>query len=405
MLRLLQIVIIGSLCAAVFAILYGNSDPATVSFLGGSVASGTLGGFLLVAFFGGVLLTAIGALFIGMRQSFQIRRSISRERRMRTGWEKFADGQLLSLLGDDSKALESYRNLIKTTPEAVAALAPLSASLPQADLDALMDGSADDATSSGLLPFLRAKRAESEGAYVRAVEQYQAAFDTVKSPTLLRLARDAAVKAELIEKARTLHQKLSQITKLTECDLVAEANLAALELPEAHEERVPKLRELVRRYPNSAPLVTELAKLEHEAGRGDQAALLLGRAARLSKTEASLAAFEAQLRTIPLERALSVIDQCGKGDWEFFVESKLATLIHHRAISAATDLWETVRTRTLSARAAKLGTALSLLTERKDAAIESLLSLATAESFRALEPLNDTSRNKVVALAPQFSTP
>lgn len=399
MLRLIQIVIIGSLCAVVFALLYGNSTPVGVSFFGSTFASGTLGSFLLLSFFSGLFLSSLGALFYGVRQSFHTRRVAAQNRRLRAAWDKFSDAQLSKLLGDTSRAEECYIELMRTTPEATAVFAPLAESGSAEALETLpRDGSA-------LVDFLLGRQAERERSYVRATERYTAAYDQTKIPELLRIARDTAIKAELFDKATALHQKLAQTSKLTDADTSVEASLAARELPTAPDERPAKLRDMVRRYPNSAQLVEELAALENGAGKADQAALLLGRAARLTPSEERLAAFEAQLKRLSLERALSVIDQAGKGaSFELFLPTKIATMIHHRAVSTATEAWEAIEDKS-SPRLQRLGAAIAVLAERKDAALDSLTAVTPDGALMALTNQSDQRNKKVIGLAPRYSTP
>ncbi len=399
MLRLIQILVIGSLCAVVFALLYGNSSPVAVSFFGSTVASGSLGGFLLVSFFTGLLLASLGAFFYGIRQSFHTRRVAAQNRKLRAAWDKFSEAQLSKILGDDARAEELYTDLLRSSPEATAVFVPLAESGSAEALAALpQDGSA-------LVQFLRGKQAERESSYVRATELYSAAYEQTRLPALLRLARDASIRAELFDKARTLHQKLAQSANLNDADTVIEAQLAARDLPSNPEERPSKLRELVRRYPNSAVLVEELAALETTSGKPDQAALLLGRSARLNPTAERIAAFEAQLHRLSLERALSVIDQAGKGaSCDLFLPTKLATMIQHRAISAATEAWEAIEDKSAE-RLQRLGAAIAILAERKDAAVDSLTAVTPDGSLLALTKYSEPSNKKVVGLAPQFSTP
>jgi|GEM_PF-4716063 len=400
MLRIIQIVVIGTICSLVFALLYGNSSLVTVLFFGNSVATGSLGSFLLLAFFSGLLITGLGALFFGIKHSLQMKKISGRERRMHKGWAAFSDAQLSALLGDASLAQTQYKELLLAVPEATAAYAPLAAYDNIQAREHLPEG------NSALLNYLKGQQAERQQSFVRATERYQAAFEAAKIPTLLRLARDSAIKADQFDIATSIHQKLNTVTKLSDDDVQVEATLAARELSVlSAEARAAKVRDLVKRYPSSIVLVTELAELENSNNKPEQAALLIGRVLRLNPSEELVARFENSLKKLPMERALSILELATKGlSAQIVTPIKLATLINQRAISAAQDVWNSASDRS-SPRMLKLGAALAMLTDRKDLAIDSLSAATSAESSAVLNYDAELALRKTVGLAPQYSTP
>jgi tetratricopeptide (TPR) repeat protein len=340
-----RLIALAILIAVTIYITLTNSETATIK-VGPNISVTTYAGviYLGVFFFGSVVASVI-ALFFGFKSYLRERKLRSAARTHQLFFDLFVKGRSFMASEEWGAARAVWEQILHQDPDNTIA---------RVELATCFQNLGDLREALRVLDTMRASNHLNAAVLFKAVELNRklgnstAASDNLalivrEAPTkrALELARDIAEELGRIEDALDYQRALEKIGYVSEEMTEAKTRLTFTQLVKSVENQ-NSLREaltiFVRKHPNYAPALEQLADLEVAAGRLDEAAELLVRAAKLSPGDSSrwTRIIDLWLKTAPgdfqrrAERALAAARSATQGshggrrvDSEFIVAKTL----------------------------------------------------------------------------------
>jgi tetratricopeptide (TPR) repeat protein len=340
-----RLIALAILIAITIYITLTNSETATIK-IGPNISVTTYAGVIyLGVFFCGCVVASVVALFFGFKSFLRERKLRAAARTHQLFFELFVKGRSFMASEEWSAARAVWEQILHQDPDNTIA---------RVELATCFQNMGDYREALRVLDTMRASNHLNAAVLFKAVELNRklgnntAASDNLallvrEAPTkrALELARDIAEELGRTEDALDYQRSLEKIGYVSEEMEEAKTRLTFAQLVSSVENQ-NSLREaltiFVRKHPNYAPALERLADLEIGAGRLDEAASLLVRAAKLSPSNLSrwTAIIDLWLKTAPgdfqrrADRALAAARSATQGthgaqriDSEFIVVKTL----------------------------------------------------------------------------------
>lgn len=289
-----RLIALAILIAVTIYITLTNSESATIT-IGPNISVTTYAGVIyLGVFFFGCVVASIVALFVGFKGYLRERKLRAAARAHQLFFELFVKARSFMASEEWGAARAVWEQILHQDPDNTIA---------RVELATCFQSLGDSREALRVLDAMRASNHLNAAVLFKAVELNRklgnntAASDNLalivrEAPTkrALELARDIAEELGRIDDALDYERALEKIGYVSEGMIDAKTRLTFAQLVQTVENQ-SSLREtltiFVRKHPNYAPALERLADLEISAGRLDEAAELLVRAAKLSPGDLS----------------------------------------------------------------------------------------------------------------------
>lgn len=290
--KFIFLLLVVSLCLYVVVM---NSDPLTIHLSRSWTVSSYAGIVLVVVFFFGAVVAGLASLVVSLRAYWRERRHISQQHQRDAFFEDFVEARNLSSAGDFEKAKEKWEKILRREKDSSAG------AIGRVELASLLE-SKDPKQALKVLDEARSIFPENVEILSHAAKLHEslgnktAAIDNLALIMYHRPSKIAAEKLRLlseelgrVEDALEYNRQLERLGgDKKECSDFERRLRFKLLVEQSNPEEKDKLQQdiqvLIREHGDSIDPLLKLGELSEMAGRMDEAAQYLSRAARISKT-------------------------------------------------------------------------------------------------------------------------
>ena len=266
----------------------------TVAIAPGKSITATAGAILIVVFSLGVICTAFVGLFFGLKAYFRERRLRGQEKRREEFYLSILKARSFLKAGEWGRARAEWERLVRKDPGNIIARVELSRSLEGAGeiREALKTlDAARTVDSQNVEVLFRAAELNTQlGNKTAAIDNLALILYNHPNQKAAREARNLSEDLGRIEDALEYHAQLEQLGAVDIDNKEVTARLNFKKLCKDHTDDTQgfekALKTFAKKHSHYVPALHELSKIATEAGRVDEAAELLVKAAKLSGNHA-----------------------------------------------------------------------------------------------------------------------
>lgn len=302
--KAIKFLIITIIVALALYVVNINSSPLTVALTHSHKFTSNAGLILIGSFLLGFIFSAFIATFFGIRAFFREKKLLRREKQQKTFYGEMIKARALSVAGLWPKAEEAWSRLIKKDPSDVIARSELAECLIQNQkykeaLKVLDDARGFDSQNPEIL--LKAADLNIKlNNKTAAIDNLALLLYHHPSAYVAGLSRDLSEELNRIDDALEYHRRFMQMSTNSQENQKILARLEYKKLLEKreqeykedpsetrnHKKHIKENKAFVKRFPDHAPAIYDLAK-EHEAiGEVERAAQFMVSAARITSNPA-----------------------------------------------------------------------------------------------------------------------